>query len=512
MNKRLLVINLISSFVAFVISFGINFVLTPFITENLGSESYAFVKLSNDFISYISLISIALNSMANRYISVSFMRGDIDEANSYYASVFFADLFLSLIVLVLGLVAICFLDKLINIPSEIVWEVKLVFFIVLINFIITMCLTVFNVSIFVKNKLYLGNIRTIESGVFRILFLFILFFFFKPHIYYVSISALIITLYTGLYNLYYTKRLTPELKIHKEFFSVSKIRRIVSSGIWNVVSQLSYILNEGLDLLVSNIFIGPAQMGLLALAKTLPNMVTQVYSNISSVFVPDFTNLYANNKLDELKVSVDFSIKILGLIVSIPIAGLIIYGKEFYSLWIPDENIKAIHTLSILTVLCLILSGSTVSIHNIFTITNKVKTNSLVTLFVGLVNIVLVLFFLNTTKFGVYAVAAVSSLTAIIRNLVFTFPYAAKCINLKLTSFYIPAFRGALCCIIICIVDIISKHIIPVDNWFSFFSSVFLGSSIGFAINILFVFNKKERYKIKNKIKMFFSYKCRGGC
>ena len=233
MNKKILSINLISNFVAFIVSTAIGLVLSPFIIENLGSESYAFVKLANDFISYISLISIAINSMASRFISISYMRGDTEEACKYYSSVYYADIILSISIFVLGLVAIIFLDKIIEIPVNLLAEVKIVFLLVLINFVITMYFTVYSVGIFIKNKLYLTSLRNIESGLFRVLFLFGLFYFFVPHIYYIPLTTLIITIYTGFYNRYYTKKLTPDLVISRKNSEFKKVNSLIySMKVW----------------------------------------------------------------------------------------------------------------------------------------------------------------------------------------------------------------------------------------------------------------------------------------
>jgi len=483
---------------------GINFFLSPFIIENLGNESYAFVKLSNDFIGYISLISVALNSMASRFIAISYMRDDKDEANLYYSSVFYANLIIATVVFVTCTVLIVFLEKLINIPSNLVFDVKILFFMVLVNFVITMLFTVYSLGVFIKNKLYLTSIRTVEAGVFRLIFLCALFVFLKPHIYYISLTTLIISVYAGFYNKYYTKKLTPDLIVRKKNVSFKKIMEVLASGIWNVISQLAYILNEGLDLLIANIFIGPSDMGMLAVAKTLPSMITQVYSNVSSVFMPDFTNLYAVGNYDEMKKAVNNSIKILGVIVNIPVAAIIVFGADFYKLWVPSQDSQILHILSVLTVCVIILSGSTVSIHNIFVVANKVKTNSLVAIGVGILNTAIVLVLLKTTNLGVYAVAGVSSVTSIVRNLVFTFPYAAKCIKVKWHSFYFPAFRGVACCFLTCVFDYAIKIIYPVEGWLSFFLVVATGSFLGLVANSFIVFSKSERRIMLSNIKKKF--------
>lgn len=90
LEKRF-IINITATVTAFVIGLCINFFLTPFIVENLGREAYGFIGLSNDFLTYFTLITIALNAMAGRFITIRYVEGRIEEANRYLSSVFFTD-------------------------------------------------------------------------------------------------------------------------------------------------------------------------------------------------------------------------------------------------------------------------------------------------------------------------------------------------------------------------------------------------------------------------------------
>jgi len=70
MKNKQLAINMIASIVTFAINLGISFFLAPFIINKLGRESYGFIGLINNFVSYASIVTIALNSMADRYITL----------------------------------------------------------------------------------------------------------------------------------------------------------------------------------------------------------------------------------------------------------------------------------------------------------------------------------------------------------------------------------------------------------------------------------------------------------
>jgi O-antigen/teichoic acid export membrane protein len=78
----------------------------------------------------------------------------------------------------------------------------------------------------------------------------------------------------------------------------------------------------------------------------------------------------------------------------------------------------------------------TTSLNNIFTVTNKLKVNSLFLLVISFTNVFLVFVLLNTTSLGIYAVAGVSKVTGILGNLFFIPIYACKCLKIKWNRFY----------------------------------------------------------------------------
>ena len=74
-GKKSISINFIASMIVFAINLGISFFLTPFVTKRIGTEAYGFVSLANNFVNYATLITIALNSMSGRFVSVAIHQG-----------------------------------------------------------------------------------------------------------------------------------------------------------------------------------------------------------------------------------------------------------------------------------------------------------------------------------------------------------------------------------------------------------------------------------------------------
>ena len=100
--------------------------------------------------------------------------------------------------------------------------------------------------------------------------------------------------------------------------------------------------------------------------------------------------------------------------------------------------------LSILTILPQIFSVYIYPLYSVNTITTKLRIPVLVSLAMGIVNIIVVLILVQVTTWEIYAVAGVSSIILIIRILVFTPLYASYSIGVSFNTFYKPLVRGVV--------------------------------------------------------------------
>ena len=50
--------NMVWSLIAVFVNYFMNFLITPYVTNNIGVEAYGFVALANTFISYADIISV----------------------------------------------------------------------------------------------------------------------------------------------------------------------------------------------------------------------------------------------------------------------------------------------------------------------------------------------------------------------------------------------------------------------------------------------------------------------
>ena len=493
-------INLIAQIFMFGVNLCISFFLVPYITEIIGVDAYGFVGLANDFVSYAQIITIAINSMASRFITIKIHEGKKEEANKFYSSVVIANIILSIILGIIGIIFVMFMQYFVNIPGDLLLDVKLLFTLMFANFIISILTSTFSVATFCTNKLYLTSIKTIISQILRVIILLGTFLLLKPSVFYIGIATVVSTAYLGYCNYRYSKILTPELIISKDYFSIKYIKILITSGIWNTFSKLSSILSSGLDLLISNIFIGSASMGIISVSKTIPNTILNAFGTITSVFTPELTISYAKKDTESMKKQLLFAIKLLGIFSAIPITILFAYGKEFYNLWVPGQNTILLYYLTCISVLGMCISLPLEPLWNIFTVTNKVKNSSLFLFMNSALTILIVFILLNIFDNPItrmFIIVSVSICFSIIRSLTFLPLYGAKCINIKLTTFYPTIFKNLFVIVISTLISLGIKQIIHINSWITLIIVAFITCGISILISLLFTINQDDRKKIK---------------
>lgn len=422
-------LNIIGSMVVVVINVTINFLLSPFIVRHLGVEVNGYITLANNFVSYIALVTMALNSMCGRFILIDYRRGNKQSVNEYYSSVLIGDWFLASLFLVPMVFFVIFIDKVIKVPLEFLTDTRLLFAIVFFNFLVHICLPQWQTATYCTNNLYLRSLRNAISASVRALTIYCLFVCFKPHSYYVAIAATIMTSVSLSLDYVFFKRLMPELKFRFSFFRIKKVWELVTSGIWNSISQCGNLLLEGLDILLGNLFINPVMSGVLALSKVVPNMITQITGTVATTYGPRLTYLYADGKKKEMEHELCNDVTVVSFLANIPIGVFFVFGELFFSLWVPTQDAHMLATLSGMTLIGLLFAGISQCYVNIFGVVNKLRLNSLVVVGTGLLNVLVVYILLRFTDLGVYAIAGTSSIITIIRIFSFTAPYAARCIG-----------------------------------------------------------------------------------
>lgn len=495
-------INFIATVIQMILNYGISFLLTPFIVESVGSEAYGFVSLGNNLVNYATVVTIALNSVAGRFITISLHQGKKEEGNKYFNSVLWANIFLAIIVSLVFSAVIRNLESIFDIPENLISDVRLLFVFIVLNFVITIICNVFTVATFVTNKLYLTNIGNCIGAILRVLSIIIMYRTLPTMVAYVGLSSVICTVFVSIYNIIITKKSDIGIRINISRFSIKKIKELFSAGIWSSVTKLSQILSDGLDLLISNLYISAATMGALSVAYTIPTLISSILSSLTAIFSPQQTYYYAKGDIRGVIRQINLNMKMNGFFISVILAGFVVFGRKFFELWVPSQNTTLIYHLAVLACVSVVVTGVTSSLNNVFLLTNRLKVNSIACLMISMFDAVVAFYLVKCTSLGVYAIAGVSKIVGLLVNITYVPLYSARCLEVPYKTFYPMIIKCIRCFFLLVIEMIMVRYCFGFinDTIVFFVLKCLIGGGIGLTTNYFLFLNAEERQYLNNKI------------
>lgn len=503
-RKKQLAINLISQIIAYVVSIGVSFFITPYITAKLGKDVYGFVGMAYQVTSYITIFTISLNGMLNIFVSTKYHQGKMKDAAELFNSILEIDVIAAAILSVgLGLVVV-FLQFLLDVPAGSLGDIKFLWGLIFGTFVLNLAIGPFSAGTYIKNRLDLTGIWSIEGNLMRGVLLMALYFLLPAKVWYIGFASFVSGIFLNIMNISTFRRLVPEIRIHWAKISWRAVKELFLVGIWNAVGQLNYVLNNGLDLLIANIALNALEMGYLSYAQTVPIQIVSLLTTIQSSFAPDLTKSYAKGETDRFIEDIESAIKICGFLGSVPILGFIVFGRDFYHLWLPTLTHAEVIKINILS--CLILLPNVFGVYisplnNVNSITRNIKIPAIVSFGIGIANVIVELILVNTTNLGVYAIEIVTAVLLTAQTLIFLPLYAAWNLKVKWSTFYKPLRRGMAATAAVLAIYAGIYRAVHINGWFSLIAVCLVAGIIGYIVNYFVILDSADKLLVRQKIR-----------
>lgn len=491
---------LIVSIVAMSINYIISLVLTSYVTEHLGAETYGFVILAKNISNYAIIFTSCLNAYASRYITIAYHENNIQKASIYFSSVFYANVFLSFVILMLAGVGIIYVDKLLMIPNDLLAEVKILLLLDFLNYMFLTTGSCFCVYAFIEDKLEVMNTIKLFSYVAEALVMLCLFAHLKPSIVYVGLGLLISSIVYTVGNLFAEKRYVPTLKIKHTLFKLNAVKDLVLSGIWNAINSVGNILQTGLDLIISNLFLTGIAMGQISIVKTISALVTTMYQLFASPFQPTLLKKYGEKDINGVVAVINGSMKLNGFISALLFAGFVSFGDMYFKLWTPSQDPSVLHMLTIITFLGSISEGIAFPMFYTYTLTLKNKFPCLVTIISGLLNVAGMFILIKFYNFGAVAVVLTTTVIGWGNYFIFTPIYSARCLGRSPKVYFTTIARilitGTAMTLCVRVVRLIE---LP-TSWLSLLCYALVSTAVCIPVYLYGVYSKSERITVYRKI------------
>lgn len=416
--------NLTGNVSSFIVNTLIALWFTPYLIRRLGVAGYGLIPLSTTMISYLALITLALNSAVGRYLTIGLERGDHAQANRVFNTSLFGTLVLLLVPSGVGVWLALHAERILVLPAGYEEQGRLLVICVLAAFLITEAATPFDVATFCRNRFDLRGALAVCASLVRVGSVVWLFTAFSPKIWHAGLGYLAAALISALGSVTLWRKLTPSLVISARLFDVRTLRKLTGTGGWIVIDQVGTLLYLSIDLLVVNRLFGPTSSGQYAAVLQWSALLRGVAGAIAGVFSPTFLYFYARGDVSGLIGYARRSVKFLGLLLALPIGLVCGFSRPLLSLWLGPEFSSLAPLMSLMT-LHLCVNLAVLPLFGIQVATNNVRWPGIVTCILGAMNFGLAIFLAGRVGWGMYGVAAAGAIMLTARSMLFTPIYGA---------------------------------------------------------------------------------------
>lgn len=310
---------------------------TPFMLSSIGDSQYGILSIANSFIIFITLLDCGFGQTIIRYQTKNLINRNKEEASKLNG--FFLKLYLlvSVVAIFVGLV-IMFGYPALGKNQLTIEEMKLfrqVFFILLVNSILTFPLRLFSADLQVHQKFSVFKGVNLVLLVLRYTIMTVL----LVQGYQVVSLAVVISatsLATQFIYLCYSIR---KLSFQLQFGSVDRDlkKEIISFSFYIFLNLLVDFIYDNTDKLLLGAIRGTVSVTVYTLGVTIYSYYKQMSTSISGVYMPKIVSEYEQTK-DMTKMSEIFTrVGKLQLTILIMILDLfIIFGKQFLRIWVGE--------------------------------------------------------------------------------------------------------------------------------------------------------------------------------
>lgn len=495
-DSKQIFFNLMWAIIGGALSYIVNFLLTPYITNRIGIEAFGFISLGNTIISYINIISVGINSFAARFIAVHYHNEEIEEANKIYSSVLIANMVLSSIVVISAIPVIRNLEQFIVIPKNIVIQVKILFVFVVLNYLVNLFVGVTSSVAFINNKTGITSRIKASTSIIYAVLIVSLFSLFGVKVYYIGVANFIVTVIGLIITCYFSIRIDSRVRFSFNNWSIKSIKEVLSAGIFNSINSLGGTLGSGLDLLITNKYLSTIIMGQIAIGNQLGTLVTTAISLVAGVFQPKQLEAYSKGDRDSLVKQLCFSMKACGYFGALFLVVFLAFGKSFLSLWIPGQDIQMIYMIT-----CIILAGDaivaiTTPLYYVMTLTLKMKVVCFITILCGLANVTaMIICIRNGIGVGQFVVVGTTAVLDLVALIVFP-KLSQTYLKLDRNPFTTTIYRYFCFTIILGVICCLIDNYILVTNWRQLFILVCIFGLFLSGIFFVMILDLNERKRI----------------
>ncbi|MPM14753.1 putative membrane protein EpsK [bioreactor metagenome] len=467
--------NILSFFLHVVI--GIWFV--PYLIRHVGIAAYGLIPLAASMTNYAGLVTVSISGSVGRFLTIDIQSENKESANRTLNTAFWA-LFLVCLCLLVAIAAFSFhVERFFTIPQGIEQESRWLFFSILSAFLLTTLAGPLGAIAYSYNRLDLTNCVNMAGTLIRTVLVIFFFYFLGANLFWAGFGYFFGASFIlwGYYN--NGKGLASFLHLAPKYFDRPRLGQMGTMGGWILINQVGSLLFLQVELILANKLLGAAPAGEYAAVLQWSTLIRSMAGIVSGVLSPLVMISYARNDFEGVEGIAKKAVFFMGIGIAFPIGLLCGLAPNILSIWIGSE-FAGLAPLMVLMLGHLVINLAVLPLFIINVAYNQVRVPGLVTLFMGIANIGLSLFFVLFGNLGMYGIALAGAIMLTLKNAFFTPWYASAIMGKKYSFFLMPMTKSVAAATGLGLSAFALRHLVHIKSW----TGLFLVSSLFFIIYV----------------------------
>lgn len=435
--------NLAANIGFFLASVVIGLFLVPYFVSTLGVAAYGLIPLATSITGYVSLVVLSLNTAVSRYLTVDLQRENYVSANRTFNTALFGLTAIIVLLIPIVLTLSYFVPTIFSVPQGQEEGSVFLFLGVIAAFLIRAWSGNFTVQLFAYNRLDLQNIVNFTNLIVQTSLIIVFFNVFGPNLSLIGIAYLIGSIVSSTVAIFFSRKVCPYLTISWKCWDRSKLKEIGNMGGWVIVNQIGALLFLQIDLIVVNKLFGASSGGEYSIALQWVILLRSIAGVLVGVLTPIILTYYAKEQTETLLKISKSAVKLMGFAMAFPIGIICGLSPQILSLWVGEEYTFLAPLMIILTA-HLSINLVVKPLFSINVAHNRVRVPGIVTLFMGIGNLILSIAIPFITGWGYYGVAIAAAIMLTLKNTAFTPWYTSRILNENKSVFLRPMIPGII--------------------------------------------------------------------
>lgn len=392
------------SFIYKVLAIGLSYLLVPLTINYLNIEQYGIWMTLLSIMSWFAFFDIGLGNGLRNKLTVALAKNDIKLAKIYVSTAYVAVSFIAFLffIILVTILPILPWNKIFNTTSisnsELMKTVFVVGFFFLLNFILSLCNSMF----YAYQEASLVTLNSVLQNLFALIAIYILTHFTSGSLFYLGFWYGMSMLLSSVLLMGYFLKRHDEVMPSIKYINLGKVKEIASLGIKFFIIQMATLIIFATNNMIITQVLGPEQVTPYNVVFKLFSIITIAHGIIVAPLWSAYTDAYAKGDIKWIKNTLKkLNLLMIPIIISVLI--LIIFARDIINIWVGPQ-IKYPYLLVVLMGIYTIISvWSNIYAYFVNGI-GKVRLQMYSAILGGLMNIPLSVYFVKFLDMGISGV------------------------------------------------------------------------------------------------------------